>query len=118
MSNYKAAAEKTDEAERLLTPAFRRTTPYNHDEECEAALHDELNRLRKELPEMRKENKRLTDFLQDAAAFIRSANTDKLWNDNIVLATLVHDITGLANDEPCFSPRVTGYAQREQERKP
>ncbi len=111
MNNYKAAAEKTDEAERLLTP------PYDHDAECEETLHAELKRLRAELPKMRKENKQLMDFLQDAAAFIRSARNKETWNDNLVLATLIHDITGLANDEPCFSPRVTGYAQREQERK-
>ncbi len=71
-------------------------------------------RLREELPLMRSENKRLMDFLQDAAAFIRSARIDGTWNDNMVLATLIHDITGLANDEPCFSPRVTGYAQRKR----
>lgn len=74
-------------------------------------------RLAEELPKMRKENRRLMQFIQDAAAFIRSAHSDKTWNDNIVLATLCHDITGLANDERCFSPRVTGYAQREQEKK-
>jgi hypothetical protein len=90
---------------------------YDHDEESEAALHEELRRLRAELPQMRKENRRLTAFLQDAVAFIRKSHREGLWNDNIILATLVHDITALANDEPCFVPKVTGYAQREQERK-
>lgn len=62
------------------------------------------------------ENKRLMEFIQDAAAFIRAGGADKTWNDKIILTTLIHDITGLANNEPCFSPRVTGYAQREQEK--
>lgn len=74
----------------------------------------ELERLKAELPEMRKENRRLTAFLQDAAAFIRMSSSGKgTWNSNIVLATLIHDITGLSNDEPCFIPRVAGYAARE-----
>jgi hypothetical protein len=73
-------------------------------------------RLNKELPEMRKENLRLMAFLQDAAAFVRVANSGKgTWNSNMVLSTLIHDINGLANDEKCFSPRVTGYAQRERD---
>jgi Tfp pilus assembly protein PilN len=98
---------------------------YDHDAECEAALHDQLRTLRAhklrldtELAEMRKINKQQMAFLQDAAAFIRSAHRDGKWSDSIILTTLIHDITGLANDERCFSPRVTGYAQREQEREP
>jgi hypothetical protein len=88
---------------------------YDLDTDDIEALKAHKARLDKELPEMRKENRRLTAFLQDAAAFIRESNSDKgSWNSNIVLATLVHDITGLANDEPCFSPRVTGYAARER----
>ena len=76
----------------------------------------DLARLQRELPLMRKENQRLTGFLQDAAAFIRIAHSGKgTWNGNIVLATLVHDINGLARDEECFQPRVTGYAKRERE---
>jgi hypothetical protein len=71
-------------------------------------------RLNKELPKMRAENQRLTGFLQDAAAFIRIQNT---WENDVVLATLTHDIAGLAADEPCFQPRVTGYAQAEREQE-
>ena len=37
----------------------------------------DLARLQRELPLMRKENQRLTGFLQDAAAFIRIANSGK-----------------------------------------
>jgi hypothetical protein len=76
-------------------------------------LHNK--RLNEELPLMRKENKRLMDFLQDAAAFVRSQQNKETWNQNLILTTLIHDITGLANDERCFSPRVTGYAQRERD---
>lgn len=81
-------------------------------EEYLTAQQDELARLQKELPEMRKENKRLMAFLQDAAAFIRIQNT---WENDVVLATLTHDIMGLAHDEPCFEPRVSGYAKAEAE---
>jgi hypothetical protein len=88
---YKTAAEHTDENERLLIPPFRRTQAQS------------------------KDDRRLVDFIQDAAAFIHSKGT---WSSDIVLATLVHDITGLANNEPCFSPRVTGYAQRERQQEP
>lgn len=74
-----------------------------------ATLQKHNDRLNEELPLMRKENQRLTAFLQDAAAFIRGD-----WSNDVVLSTLMHDIRGLANDEPCFTPRVTGYAEREQ----
>ncbi len=118
MNNYKAAAEKTDEAERLLTPPFKKTTstitPHDNGEHCPMCFNAGYDSG----VISRKADERLVSFLQDAAAFIRSAHKDKTWNDNIVLSTLIHDITGLANDEPCFSPRVTGYAQRERERKP
>ena len=77
-------------------------------------LHNK--RLNEELPKMRQENKRLTDFLKDAAAFIRIANSGKgAWNSNILLATLIHDINGLSRDEECFQPRVSGYAKRERD---
>lgn len=91
--------------------------PRNHDAECDDAIHEELrilrnhkDRLDRELPQMRKENQRLTAFLQDANAFLRYACRKDL-DDSVVLNTLGHDIAGLANDEPCFLPRVTGYAQ-------
>jgi hypothetical protein len=93
----------------------------DHDEECEAALHAELRSLRahklrldRELPLMRKENQRLTGFLQDAAAYVRVMDGTE---DNQTLATLVHDINGLANDEPCFLPRVSGYAKAEAQQQ-
>ena len=73
-------------------------------------------KLAEELPKMREENKRLTDFLKDAAAFIRVANSGKgTWNSNIVLSTLIHDINGLSEDQPCFLPRASGYAKRERD---
>lgn len=64
-------------------------------------------RLNKELPLMRAENKRLMSFIQDASAFL---HTDL--DDSTKLATLAHDLSGLANDERCFVPRVNGYATR------
>jgi hypothetical protein len=69
----------------------------------------EAVRLRDELPLMRKENLKLMNFLRDAAAFIRF---QRLYPDKGVLDTMTHDTNGLANDEPCFLPRVTGYAKR------
>lgn len=88
-----------------------------HDEII-ASLRKDNDRFHRELPEMRNQNKRLTGFLQDAAAFIRIANSGKgNWNSNIVLATLIHDINGLAEDQPCFLPRVSGYAKRERDEK-
>jgi hypothetical protein len=126
MNNYKAAAEKTDEAERLLISPFRKTLSQSERTELElrnqtvtmakqiALLQNQNDKLNEELPKMRKENKRLMDFIQDAAAFLRHK---RFWNDEIKLRTLIHDINGLANDEPCFSPRVTGYAKAEQETK-
>jgi hypothetical protein len=81
-------------------------------EAANLVLHNK--RLNEELPLMRKENQRLMAFMQDASAFIRHGGKDKTWNDNIILATLIHDIFGLANDEPCFVPKVTGYAKKER----
>lgn len=74
-----------------------------------------LKRLRKELPLMRNENKRLTGYIQDTRAYLRHALREGV-RDSVILSTLAHDIRGLANDEPCFLPRVTGYAQREKKK--
>jgi hypothetical protein len=158
MNNYKAAAEKTDEAERLLTPPFRKkrhpnSTRYIKQRDLDDLLaiqpkvcaicnarstnlmrpgdaanlvleRDEArkklaqseahhHKLAEELPLMRKENQRLTAFLQDAAAFVQSnMGNSKTWSDRLILSTLIHDIIGLAKDEPCFLPRVTGYSQK------
>jgi hypothetical protein len=119
--NYKTAAEKTDEAERLLTPPFKKTdAPIDSLMDTVQQLRDKLalseashKKLAEELPLMRKENKRLTRFLQDAAAFVQhNTGNSKTWSDRLILSTLIHDITGLAKDEPCFLPRVTGYSQK------
>jgi hypothetical protein len=34
-------------------------------------------------------------------------------SDAVMLTTLAHDFSGLANHELCFLPRVTGYRERE-----
>lgn len=78
-----------------------------------AILQKHNDRLNEELPEMRKENQRLTGFLQDASAYLRYCSINSKANF-ITLGTLAHDINGLANDEPCFMPRVSGYAEREK----
>lgn len=58
---------------------------------------------------------KLEAFVKDAAAYMRVARNN-YQEPMITLSVLSHDISGLANDEPCFQPRVTGYA--ETERKP
>jgi hypothetical protein len=115
--HYKAASERTDENERLLIPAIRKPQPYDHDKEAEESLHAELKSLRahkarldRELHEMRQVNQQQMAFFQDALAFIRENDG----NHNLTLATLVHDISGIARDERCFLPRVSGYAAREK----
>ncbi len=53
-------------------------------------------------------------FIRDAAAFLRHNITwAGTWDEKMILATLVHDIMGLAENERCFLPRVSGYADRE-----
>ena len=66
-------------------------------------------KLEKELPKMRAQNQRLMAFLHDALAFMRCHKE----NPGLILGTLAHDFQGLAYDEPCFRPRVTGYATDE-----
>jgi hypothetical protein len=53
-------------------------------------------------------------FLIDARAFLRFGYDNGL-DEKMMLATLIHDIAGLANRERCFLPRVSGYAQQEAE---
>jgi hypothetical protein len=53
-------------------------------------------------------------FLIDARAFLRWGFDNNVSEPNM-LATLIHDICGLANRERCFLPRVSGYAQQEAE---
>ena len=97
-------------------------TEQRHDEEAETSLHADLRSLRqraehaeahwkrldRELPLMRKQNQRLMAFLQDALAFTRTSDM----KPNLILSTLIHDFDGLVKDEPCFLPRVTGYAAK------
>ena len=86
---------------------------YDLDTDDIEALKAHKERLDKELLEMRKVNQQQMAFFADAAAFLRSG----IWNKHIVLETLTHDITGIAEDKPCFLPRVSGYAKREREAK-
>jgi hypothetical protein len=95
--------------------------PDKHDEEADTerklrTLLKELMQLRAELPQMRKENQRLMAFLQDAAAYLRYHDQKPTrCTQAIMLQTLSHDIRGLASDEPCFVPQVSGYAKAEEE---
>jgi hypothetical protein len=75
-----------------------------------ATLTTHNNRLNKELPLMRKENRKLMGFIQDAHAYLRHSFREGTRQD-IILTTLAHDLKGLANDDRCFCPRVTGYDQ-------
>ena len=51
-------------------------------------------------------------ILLDLAGFIAFAyEHPKKVSFNKALATLAHDIRGLVNEEPCFSPRSSGYAE-------
>lgn len=56
---------------------------------------------------------KLEAFIKDAAAYLRLASENDQ-EHRLTLSVLSHDITGLANDEPCFLPRVTGYSDAER----
>jgi hypothetical protein len=59
-------------------------------------------------------------FVQDAAAFIRFVlASEQSWPEveKAITQTLMHDIGGLERRESCFSPRVSGYAAREEKRE-
>jgi hypothetical protein len=60
---------------------------------------------------LRQENQELHRFLKDGAAYLRHARSYGVSKD-IVMTTLMHDFKGLANKEPCFLPRVSGYHQQ------
>lgn len=53
--------------------------------------------------------KRLEAFIQDANAYLQAA-AEVNQKPALTLLVLTHDISGLANHEPCFLPRVHGYA--------
>jgi hypothetical protein len=61
----------------------------------------------------RDEYKKYKKFIEDAAAFLRTIEWSEK-NQKMVLTTLIHDITGLNANDPCFLPRVDGYADREE----
>jgi hypothetical protein len=56
-------------------------------------------------------------FVRDAYAYLGFALRGGKADNGAVLATLVHDIGGLARGEDCFSARVSGYAAREEKRE-
>ena len=59
---------------------------------------------------MSKREETLERFIIDAFGFIRwCMDNDK--SSSLIGSTLVHDISGLVNDDETFSPRVTGYAK-------
>jgi hypothetical protein len=54
----------------------------------------------------------LERFIQDARAFIEWAFLHN--SEALIRSTLIHDIAGLADRAECFSPRVSGYAKRQE----
>jgi hypothetical protein len=78
-------------------------------------------RLETELHEMRRINRQQMAFFADASAYIRRMLKEPGFTPGqayaSIVATLAHDVNGIAKDEPCFLPRVTGYAKAEQETK-
>jgi len=54
-------------------------------------------------------------FIKDAAAYLRAALSDgnNFGDMANILTTLAHDIGGLEQNDPCFLPRVSGYAEVE-----
>jgi len=76
------------------------------DEITLAFCEEQLEAIRSDRDEVR-------EFLADACAFIRWAiSEDK--QAGWILAQVAHDLSGLANCEAGFSPRVSGYAERER----
>jgi hypothetical protein len=69
--------------------------------EREAILQDRLRIVQNE-------NNMLRRFIQDGAAYLNHARKHKVPN-SLVISTLRHDFNGLANNEACFLPRVSGY---------
>ena len=66
--------------------------------------------MQKELDEKIERLQELEQFIADAAGFIAWAFQNG--REDIIRATLVHDIMGLDAREVCFSPRVSGYAEK------
>lgn len=54
-------------------------------------------------------------YLKDTLAFIRYIHNNPTMSTerkySAIVSTLGHDINGILNEERCFSPRVSGYAQ-------
>jgi hypothetical protein len=54
-------------------------------------------------------------YLKDTLAYVRYIHNDTHKSDHdkylALISTLCHDLNGLINEEPFFSPRVSGYAQ-------
>jgi len=67
----------------------------------EIDLHDRLRLVENE-------NKVLTRFVLDGAAFIRHVREWGVSKD-LALTTLLHDFTGLSKKGQWFVPRVSGY---------
>jgi hypothetical protein len=59
--------------------------------------------------------KHFTNYM-DMLGFVRYTYNRNDIDDSkklhMIVGTLGHDLSGLINEEPCFSPRVTGYRQK------
>jgi hypothetical protein len=54
-------------------------------------------------------------YLKDTLAYVRYIHNDPNKSDRAkylaLVSTLGHDLNGLINEERCFRPRVSGYAE-------
>ena len=50
-------------------------------------------------------------FFDDMVAFVDYARKENL-SSSMIVSTLSHDIAGWTRNEPCFSPRVSGYSDK------
>ena len=54
-------------------------------------------------------------YLKDTLAYVRYIHNDTNKSDRAkylaLVSTLGHDLNGLINEDKCFRPRVSGYAQ-------
>jgi hypothetical protein len=54
-------------------------------------------------------------YLKDTLAFVRYIHNNPTMSTerkySALVSTLAHDLYGLVNEERCFRPRVSGYAQ-------
>jgi hypothetical protein len=57
-------------------------------------------------------------YLKDTLAYVRYIHNDTNKSDRAkylaLVSTLGHDLNGVINEDPFFSPRVSGYSKQEE----